>query len=402
MALSSSTITILKACHPILLEHREAIGTTFYKLLFRDNPELKNIFNLSHFQPDKDGKPGPQMLSLSDAVISYTANCDQLSKLSQLVERVAHKHVSFGVKSEHYPVVGRALLQALEDVLGKEVFNDEVKAAVMEGYFFLAQIFIGKEEGMMKKNEETDGGWRGWRRMVVMEKVVETPLHTSLYFMPEDGGKLMTFLPGQFISMRIPGSPYTMVRNYSLSSSPKANMYRITVKKEENGQISSYLHDEVKKGDILEIGVPSGDFVSKDASRPVVLIGAGIGITPLLSMLKDAAEKSVQATLIYRAHSKETHPLKKEVEEIINDADDIYVHLFYSINSAGEDVSQEYSAASLEKILPTKESVFYLCGPQTFLSDTASHLQSIGVRQDRINMEQFGPAVDQTMAGKQI
>ena len=124
-----------------------------------------------------------------------------------------------------------------------------------EGYFFLAQIFIGKEEGMMMKNEETDGGWRGWRKMVVMEKVVETPLHTSLYFMPEDGGKLLTFLPGQFISMRIPGSPYTMVRNYSLSSSPTATMYRITVKKEKNGQVSSYLHDEVKKGDIIEIGV---------------------------------------------------------------------------------------------------------------------------------------------------
>ena len=100
-----------------------------------------------------------------------------------------------------------------------------------------------------------------------------------------------------------------------------------------------------------------------------------------------------QATLIYRAHSKETHPLKEEVEDILNDADDIYVHLFYSVNSVGEDISHEYSADSLEKIIPTKESVFYLCGPQTFLSDTVSHLKSIGVRQDRINMEQFGPAV---------
>eukprot|EP00092_Neocalanus_flemingeri_P016308 GFUD01017653.1.p1 GENE.GFUD01017653.1~~GFUD01017653.1.p1 ORF type:complete len:405 (+),score=125.37 GFUD01017653.1:113-1327(+) len=397
MALSEGTVTILKACHPVLLANREDIGATFYKILFRDNPELRNIFNLSHFKTDKDGKPGPQMLSLSDAVISFAAYCDQLEQLGPLVERVAHKHVSFGVRSEHYPVVGRALLQALEDVLGKVVFNDAVKSAVMEGYYFLAHIFIANEEGKMQENEDTEGGWRGWRNLVLVKKVAETPIHTSFYFAPEDGSQLMTFIPGQYISIRIPGSPYSMVRNYSLSSSPTSSMYRITVKKENNGQVSSYLHDKAKEGDVLEIGVPSGEFVTDNGNSPIVLIGAGTGITPLVSMLKDAAERSLQATLIYRAHSKETHPLNKEVEDIVRyESDNISVHLFYSVNSAGIDISKEYSARTLDKIIPDKKSLFYLCGPQSFTSDTAGYLKSVGVRPERIQIEQFGPLVVDT------
>ena len=180
-----------------------------------------------------------------------------------------------------------------------------MKVAVTEGYFFLADVFIAKEEGMKKTKEETEGGWRGWRKLVLMKKVSETSMHKSFYFAPEDGSKLMTFIPGQYISIRIPGifdtwtsgSLYSMVRNYSLSSSPNSSMYRITVKKENDGQVSSYLHDKVTEGDVLEIGVPCGEFVAKNANCPVVLIGAGTGITPLLSMLRDAAERSLQVSL---------------------------------------------------------------------------------------------------------
>eukprot|EP00092_Neocalanus_flemingeri_P013233 GFUD01014263.1.p1 GENE.GFUD01014263.1~~GFUD01014263.1.p1 ORF type:complete len:399 (+),score=125.78 GFUD01014263.1:45-1241(+) len=398
MALSEGSVSILKACHPVLLENREAIGKTFYRNLFRDHPETKNMFNLSHFITDEDGKPGPQMLSLSDSVICFAKYCDQLEHLGQLVERVANKHVSVGVRSEHYPVVGGVLLQALEDVLGKEVFNEDVKAAVAEGYFFLANIFIATEEGMMKEKEQSEGGWRGWRKLVLKKKVVETPCHSSFYFAPEDGSNLMTFSPGQYISIRIPGSPYFLLRNYSLSSSSTSCMYRITVKKD--GKVSSYLHDEAKEGDLLEISVPCGDFVADNAKYPIVLIGAGTGITPLVSMIRDAAERSFKATLIYRAHSEESHPLKEEVEDIVRDAEDISVHLFYTVNAAGEDISHDYSANTLDKIIPDKKSLFYICGPQGFTSNTVGYLKSIGVKKERIRHGNFGPLVADSETSK--
>ena len=100
--------------------------------------------------------------------------------------------------------------------------------------------------------------------------------------------------------------------------------------------------------------------------------------------------------MIYRAHSQDTHPLKEEMESIVRDAGDISLHLFYSVNTAGKDVSHEYSADTLDKIIPDKKALFYLCGPQSFTSDTAEYLKSVGVRAERIQLECFGPLVMDT------
>ena len=91
--------------------------------------------------------------------------------------------------------------------MGKDVFNDEVKTAVAEGYFFLADIFIAKEESMKKEKESAPGGWRGWRRLKLVEKTKETSIHTSFIFAPEDGGSVMRFQPGQYLSIRLPNIP---------------------------------------------------------------------------------------------------------------------------------------------------------------------------------------------------
>ena len=112
-------------------------------------------------------------------------------------------HINWFCQYNHF-----CILCLIQDVLGKDVFNEDVKSAVAEGYFFLADIFIAKEEEMMKEKEEAKGGWRGWKKLVLMKKEVETPLHTSFFFAPENGGNLMTFLPGQYISIRILGFPY--------------------------------------------------------------------------------------------------------------------------------------------------------------------------------------------------
>ena len=224
-----------------------------------------------------------------DAVISYAEYCDQLGMLSSLVDKITNKHVSFGVEPEQYSVVGTILLQTLEEVLGKEVFNDEVKAAISEAYFFLADILIKTEEEMKKEKEEAIGGWNGWRKMIVMKKVKETPIHTSFYLSPQDGRELLISKPGQYISIRVKTSPYNLVRNYSLSLASSSH-YRITVKREVEGKVSTYLHEELGEGQVLEIGVPCGDFVLTHSKKPLVLIGAGIGVTPLIRIAKQAAE----------------------------------------------------------------------------------------------------------------
>ena len=229
MGLSTATCDVLKICKPLLEENRNQIGVTFYKKLFDENPGLRNTFNMSHQRPEEEGEePSAQQLSLSNALIAYCANCDQLEKLGPFVERVANKHVSFDVQPEHYPVVGGVLLATLEEVLGKETFSGDVKNAVAEAYFFLADIFINKESGLKKSLEAAPGGWSGWRRLKLVDKVPESPLHMSLMFAPEDGGALMSYQPGQYLSLRldIPGTDHQHCRNYSLSDGPGGELYR--------------------------------------------------------------------------------------------------------------------------------------------------------------------------------
>ena len=128
--------------------------------------------------------------------------------------------------------------ECLQDVLGKETFNDAVKAAVAEAYFFLADVFIAKEGDLRREHEAGAGGWSGWRRLRLVERVKESPLHSSLILAAEDDLPLAEYQPGQYISVRVPGEAvpgggeYSHCRNYSLSDSPRTDRYRITVKRE--------------------------------------------------------------------------------------------------------------------------------------------------------------------------
>jgi len=154
--LSKQTIDTVKSTTPLLAEKGEAITQFFYQRLFKLHPELKNIFN------QVNQKRGEQPRALADAILAYANNLDNIAALVPVVERIAHKHVSLGIKPEQYPIVGQNLLAAIQEVLA---LPDEHPAllAWAEAYGVLADIFINTEEGIYKENEKSDGGWRGFR-----------------------------------------------------------------------------------------------------------------------------------------------------------------------------------------------------------------------------------------------
>ncbi len=282
--LSEKTIEIVKSTVPLLQEKGVEITTRFYEILFSEHPELLNIFNHTN------QKKGRQQQALANAVYAAATYIDNLEVIIPVVKQIGHKHRSLGIKAEHYPIVGTCLLRAIKEVAGAP---DEVLNAWGEAYGVIADAFISIEAEMYEEAAHKEGGWKDFRNFVVVKKVKESDVITSFYLKPEDGGKVSSFIPGQYVTVQIniEGETYTHNRQYSLSDAPGKEYYRISVKKEKgvdtpDGKVSNYLHDHVKEGDMLPVSAPAGDFVlNMDSTLPVVLISGGVGITPMMSML---------------------------------------------------------------------------------------------------------------------
>ena len=171
------------------------------------------------------------------------------------------------IKPEHYPIVGENLLASIKEVLGDGATDDVINAWA-EAYGFLTDILVGREKQLYSDSATKDGGWEGFRKFKVDRKDKESSNIASFYLKPEDGGPLPEFLPGQYITIRVPtlnGS--TTMRNYSLSNKPGRDYFRISVKRElalvdgaPDGYVSNMLHDNIEQGDTLEIGPPAANF----------------------------------------------------------------------------------------------------------------------------------------------
>src|SRR5690606_8414468 len=218
--LSEQTIKVIKSTVPVLEVHGTAITKRFYQMLFSNHPELLNVFN--HINQ----KQGKQPAAFANAVYAAAANIDKLENILPVVKQIAHKHRSLGITAEQYPIVGQNLLAAIKDVLG-DAATDEILQAWAEAYGVIAQVFIDVEAQMYAEAESVEGGWRGFRPFVVDKKVKESEVITSFYLVPQDGGAISSYLPGQYITVKltIPGDEYTHLRQYSLSDKPGNSYY---------------------------------------------------------------------------------------------------------------------------------------------------------------------------------
>jgi len=199
--------------------------------MFRDFPEVLPFFNKAH-----QGS-GDQPRALAHSILMYARHIDHLEKLGGLVNTIVNKHVALQILPEHYPIVGTCILRAIREVLGQEIATDAVLDAWGAAYQQLADILIGAEEGVYKKTEEAEGGWRGARKFVVTNRVAESDEITSFYFAPVDGNAIISFAPGQYIGLRVEIDGEEMRRQYSLSATPNGKTYRISVKRELGGEV---------------------------------------------------------------------------------------------------------------------------------------------------------------------
>lgn len=397
--LNNKTIEIIKSTVPVLEEHGEKITTRFYELMFGNHPELLNIFNHAN------QKQGRQQKALSSTVYAAAKYIDNLEAILPVVKQIGHKHRSLGINPEHYPIVGKHLLLAIEDVLG-DAATKEIIDAWAEAYKVIADAFISIEAEMYDEVKNQKGGWDGFRGFTVDQKVKESDVITSFYLVAEDGKDIADFTPGQYISikMNIEGEKNTHIRQYSLSDAPGKGHYRISVKKEvskENpdGMVSNYLHEVVNVGDILMISAPAGDFVlDMEKDSPVVLLSGGVGLTPMVSMLITLVEKQPErdVTFIHAAVNGKVHALRDEVAEV-SEKENVKTFVFYD-SPTEEDRQKEHFDIEgyltkdwLNENIDVKLADFYFCGPVPFMKMVFQSLKALGVSEERIHFEFFGP-----------
>lgn len=396
--LSPEVRALVKATAPVLKEHGEALTRHFYTRMLGGNPELRQLFNQGHQQS------GQQQQALAAAVAAYAEHIDDPSVLLPVVERIAHKHVSLGVRAEHYAIVGKHLLASIREVLG-EAASDELIDAWAAAYGQLADLLIGRERALYAAAAARDGGWTGWRAFKVVRKTPESAEITSFYLAPADGGATPDYLPGQYVSVRVyvPELGLMQPRQYSLSEAPgMPGQLRISVKREAGapaGMVSGTLHDRINEGDVLDVSPPQGDFtLDAEDGRPVVLLSGGVGLTPMVSMLNHltARDDGRQIRFVHACREAGVHAMKEHINALAAKRPNVRKAVFYERVGADDRRGVDYDyegrvdlhAIRDEVILPDAD--YYLCGPLPFMQAQRRALTDLGVAEHRIHAEVFG------------
>ena len=398
--LSPTTRQLVKATVPVLQQHGVALTSHFYRRMFSHNPELKNLFNQGHQHS------GQQQQALAMAVLAYAQHIDDPSPLAPVLTRVAHKHVSLGIRAEHYPIVGKHLLASIQEVMG-EAATPELVEAWAAAYGQLADILIAEERELYRAAANAEGGWAGWRPFRIERKVAESEEITSFYLVPADGGGVPGFRPGQYVSVKcfIEEWGLAQPRQYSLSDAPNGEYLRISVKREAGGEdkpagrVSNLLHAEKREGDVLELSAPQGDFfLHEERSGPVVLISAGVGQTPMLSMLRHLLKTGSRREIRYlhAARHGGTHAMREGVRQMTENHPQLRAHVCYEAPRAQDQLGRDFQQqgqlqlSQLRELALLNDADYYLCGPVGFMLAQRASLLDLGVAAERVHFEVFG------------
>jgi len=269
--------------------------------------------------------------------------------------------------------------------------------------------------GQSATDELPAAAWQGYRAFRVDHRVVEDAAQTvcSFYLVPEDGQALPSFLPGQFLTFRldlptVAGSSEQIIRCYSLSDAPRHDKYRVSIKRISApnasqlppGRSSTYFHDQVGVGDLLQVRAPAGHFHLDRGTAPVVLIGGGIGITPMLSMVNWclAEQPEREIWLFYGVRHGRELVMQAHLEGLAAAHPNFHLRLRFSnprpeaVAASAFSLHGRIDVALLRKELPLKPYHFYICGPTPMLESLVPGLEDWGVPESRIHFEAFGPA----------
>jgi ferredoxin-NADP reductase len=228
----------------------------------------------------------------------------------------------------------------------------------------------------------------------------------SLTMQSPNGQPLRPALPGQYVVLRLrrPDGGSLLYRSYSLSGPLSAERYRISVKIEPNAAAGTYLREYVRVGDALDVSSPRGSFILQPGERPVILLSAGIGATPVLAMLYAlaAARSTRQVLWLYAARDRQHHPFAGEVRHLMLALSHSRSYVCYSTPGSRDKMGEDFDATGrlsrsvFDEVGIPRESDVYLCGPPRFMADMKEALAALGVAPERVHVELFNGSESMT------
>lgn len=390
--LSHSTHAVVSATAQVVAQHADEITTRFYSNMFAAHPELLRIFNQGN------QATGEQSKALAGAVVAYAVQLidPNAPSFAHVMRRIAYKHMSLWVRPEQYTVVGHHLLEAVAQILGEAV-TAEVAAAWDEVYWLFAVQLIA-EEARYYQHAGVDPA-QPTRPYRIVKTIDETPDIISLVLEPADGLPLPDIAPGQYVSVFVdlPDSD-RQPRQYTVSSTAVGTRLQITVRRmlgkndAPNGRVSSYLHDQAKVGDILDVSAPAGDLILTPSDSPLLLASAGAGITTVLPIVEHIVRTQPRRPVI-EAHADraaQDHALRQTVQRMGHQLDNFISYTWYEHVDPGDATSRQGHMDLSDIPLPGGLHVF-TCGPLGFMRHVRTELMQRGVPGHHIRYEVFGP-----------
>jgi nitric oxide dioxygenase len=394
MKLSPDSAAVVEQTAAVVAEHAEEITKVFYPDMFAEHPDLLNVFNRAN------QAIGEQPKALAASVVAFAVHLidPDAPDFTPVMQRIAHKHVSLGIKAPEYLIVGRYLLGAVKKVLGDAV-TPEVAAAWDEVYWLFATALIA-EEAKLYAQAGTDPE-QPWRKYRVVERFEESDEVFSLLLSPVSG-QVPSHHTGQYVAIAVDlPDGLRQPRQYTISSGPRGDSLRVTIKRVKgvngapDGQVSGWLHENAKPGTILDVSQPAGDVVLDESDAPLVLVSAGIGITPVAAIMEDLSRRQPDRTvrLFHADKSHAHHALYDGLRRQVLAMSDARAQNWYEQDAENAPTLHPARPGfmDLSDVEVPQNAEVFMCGPLPFMQIARRTLIDQGVPSESIHYEVFGP-----------
>lgn len=384
---------IVSATLPLIGAHIDEITSEFYRRLFANHPELlRNLFNRGN------QAQGAQQRALAASIATFATHLvnPDLPHPSALLARIGHKHASLGITADQYPIVHDNLFAAIVEVLGAETVTAEVAEAWDRVYWIMADTLIALERDLYASAGVEPGDV--FRRLRVISRVDDP---SGAVLVTVRAAAPVNFTAGQYVSVGVTlPDGARQLRQYSLVGVPGSTDLTFAVKPvdavadQPAGEVSSWIRANLCVGDLLDITVPFGDLYNGGRpDGPLVLVSAGIGITPMVGILEFLAAEApdTEVRVLHADRSDSGHPLRERQHELIEALPHASLDLWYEDGVTAGVPGVHAGLLKLDGIELPAEAAYYLCGGAGFVEAVRGQLSDRGIAHERVHCELFAP-----------